>query len=207
MQFPNALSGVKKIFLAEIISLAATALGLVVSAIFAAENSTVNEAIAILSIAVMVVSLIAFIIKLIGLNEARKDEVGFSKAFFIVFAGIIVSVIGSFFAEGSLGGDLFKTLGNICEFLITFFIIGGIMNLAEKLNDAEMIAKGKKILAMVITAWAIAIVAGLVGTLLGGSDTALAIAGVLIIISAVVEVVAYVIYLIYLAKAKKMLEA
>ena len=207
MQFPNALKGVKKIFTAEILALIAGAVGVITAILIAAETEALVPLIAVLGIGVLVVSLISFILNILGLNDARKDEVGFSKAFFIAILGVIISLVAGFLSENTFLANLLDTLGTICEVLVTIFVIGGIMNLAAKLNDEAMVAKGRKILAMVVTVWVISILAALVATFLGGSDTAVAIAGILFVVSSVVEIIAYILYLIYLAKAKKMLEA
>ena len=48
MQFPNAAKGVKKIFIAQLLSLIASAVGIVVGGMFAAQNETVNGVIAVI---------------------------------------------------------------------------------------------------------------------------------------------------------------
>ena len=48
MQFPNAEKGVKKFFIAPLLSLIASAVGIVVGGMFAAQNETVNGVIAVI---------------------------------------------------------------------------------------------------------------------------------------------------------------
>ena len=207
MQFPNAFKGVGKIFLAQVLVLVADVVAIVVNSMYTAQGNAVNGVIAGLGVAVMIITIIAFILNLLGLIDAKKDEGAFGTALFIVIAGIVLSCISVFFPSDGTAAEVFKQLSNICEVLVTFYVITGIINLAKKLNDEEMAAKGKKIITMVITAWAVAIIAGLIGAFLKGNTAALAVAGVLLLISAVVGFIAVIMYVLYLSKAKKMLAA
>ena len=205
MQFPNAFKGVSKIFIAQLLVLVADVVAIVVSGLYAAQNNSVNALIAGLGVAVGVITIIAFILNLLGLIDAKKDEGRFGTALFIVIAAIVLSCISVAFAENETVTNVFKQLTNICEVLVTFYVISGIIALAKKLNDEEMAAKGKRIIAMVVAAWALAIIAGLVASFIKGSDAALAVSAVLLLISAIVGTLAVILYVLYLAKAKKML--
>ena len=205
MQFPNAFKGVSKIFIAQLLVLVAEVVAIVVNSLYAAQNNTVNGLIAGLGVAVGVITIIAFILNLLGLIDAKKDEGAFGTALFIVIAGIVLSCISVAFPADGTAAEVFKQLSNICEVLVTFYVITGIINLAKKLNDGEMAAKGKKIITMVVVAWALAIIAGLVGGLLKGNEAAVAVAAILLLIGAVVGTIAVILYVLYLAKAKKML--
>ena len=205
MQFPNAYKGVSKIFIAQVLVLVADVVGIVVSGLYAAQNNSVNALIAGLGVAVGVITIIAFILNLLGLIDAKKDEGRFGTALFIMIAAIVLSCISVAFAENETVTNVFKQLTNICEVLVTFYVISGIITLAKKLNDEEMAAKGKRIITMVVAAWALAIIAGLVASFIKGSDAALAVSAVLLLISAIVGTLAVILYVLYLAKAKKML--
>ena len=205
MQFPNAFKGVSKIYIAQLLVLVADAAAIVVSALYAAQNNAVDAVIAGLGIAVAVITIIAFILNLLGLIDAKKDEGRFGTALFIVIAGIVLSCISTAFANNETVANVFQQLTNICEVLVTFYVISGIVNLAKKLKDEEMAAKGKRIIAMVVTSWGLAIVAGLVGAFIKGGDAATAVSAVLLIISAILGFLAVILYIIYLGKAKKML--
>ena len=108
MKFTNAYQGVKKIFAAEILSLicsicATVTLALPVVGVIAAANNSQGGTVAslggfaVLAIASMVLAIIAFIFKLIGVNKASKDEPSFKIALYLILAGIAVSVAGGIF--------------------------------------------------------------------------------------------------------------
>jgi phosphatidylglycerophosphate synthase len=85
-------------------------------------------------------------------------------------------------------------------------VVRGIISLAKKVGDDEMITKGNALLTKAVAVYVVAVVAGLIGTLLKKSPTAMTIAGILLLISAVLAIIVYITYLKYLGKAVRMLE-
>ena len=104
MTFPNAYHGVKKIFTAEILSIIAAFLALVtaVVAIVAAVSMAAGEEDAAaaaglgtvgLIIASGVLYIISYIMNLVGLHQAGKDEANFKTAFIIMIFTLILTVV------------------------------------------------------------------------------------------------------------------
>ena len=154
MKFTNAYQGVKKIFAAEILSLicsicATVTLALPVVGVIAAANNSQGGTVAslggfaVLAIASMVLAIIAFIFKLIGVNKASKDEPSFKIALYLILAGIAVSVAGGIFNSNATASSIFSALGEVVNLGVTIFIIQGIKNLAAKLGDEKMVKKGR----------------------------------------------------------------
>ena len=213
MKFPNAQAGVKKIFTAEILALitsicltAALAFGYLATKTVTADGEVIAEGglvaaaggLLIFGIAGAVLAIISFIIKIIGVNSASKDESYFKTALYLIIAGLVVSAIGSFLSDTSIK-TVFSSIGDVINLAVTCFIIQGIRNLADKLNNGDMNAKGATIFKIIIVVNAIIIIASIIAIF---SKT---IAGILTVVSAVLNIVQYIIFLTYLSKAKKML--
>ena len=221
MKFPNAFEGVKKLFLSEIFHLIGT--GLLLIAAFSAIGtyavaSTVTNTneitdaqaagvlvggagLAIFGFIGLAFAVVAFILQIIGLVKAKKDESAFNISFIFVFVGLGCSILSSFIP--GVFGSILGALGQVASLIITVFVIQGIMNLAQKLGDDAVEKKGKTILICMIAVYVIAFIASLISAITKGAGNN--VAGILAIIAYIIDLVAYIIFLVYLAQAKKML--
>ncbi len=215
MKFTNAFEGVKKIFAAEILALIASvcgtiALALPVVALVAAANQSGGGTAAslgglvVVGIATVVLSIIAFIFKLIGVNKASKDEPAFKIAFYMILAGIVVSVLTGIFSSNSTVSSIMSALGEIVNLAVTVYIIQGIKNLAQRLGDDKMVKSGDTLFKYIIAIYILVIIAQIVIMILQ-NGAAVVVALVIIVISGILEIIQYILYIRYLAKAKKML--
>lgn len=215
MKFTNAFEGVKKIFAAEILALIASvcgtiALALPVVALVAAANQSGGGTAAslgglvVVGIATVVLSIIAFIFKLIGVNKASKDEPAFKIAFYMILAGIVVSVLTGIFSSNSTVSSIMTALGEIVNLAVTVYIIQGIKNLAQRLGDDKMVKSGDTLFKYIIAIYILVIIAQIVIMILQ-NGAAVVVALVIIVISGILEIIQYILYIRYLAKAKKML--
>ena len=208
MRFPNAYSGVKKIFTAEIIMLLVSIAGVAASGLNLSDtgDSTILGMVAVALIAAGLLSVIAFILNLVGIVQARKDEAKFTNALWAVIGGIVMSCVQAAFADNAAVVDAAQTVASICSALATFFVIDGILSLAEQMRNKDMVAKGKRAKVILITLWVVVIALQLVGTIFGAAnDTLLLIESVLLVAAGVLSVIAYLVYLAYLSKARVML--
>jgi len=215
MKFTNAFEGVKKIFAAEILALIASvcgtiALALPVVALVAAANQSGGGTAAslgglvVVGIATVVLSIIAFIFKLIGVNKASKDEPAFKIAFYMILAGIVVSVLTGIFSSNSTVSSIMSAIGEIVNLAVTVYIIQGIKNLAQRLGDDKMVKSGDTLFKYIIAIYILVIIAQIVIMILQ-NGAAVVVALVIIVISGILEIIQYILYIRYLAKAKKML--
>lgn len=215
MKFNNAYEGVKKIFTAEILSLIVSicstitqALPVIALAAAASKSDTGTFAslggFAVFAIGSIVLAIIAFILKLIGVSKASKDEPAFKIAFYMIFVGIAASVVSGIFSSNPTVHSIVALVIDIIDLAVTVYIIQGIMNLAKKLNDESMVDKGKNIFIIIIVIYMLIIIAQIVNLIIG-SAAALVISAVVIIVSGILSIIQYFLYLSYLNKAKKML--
>ena len=158
MRFPNAFKGVSKMFAAEILKLIATGLtvatgvagivsasGVIQSAVNGAEiteelvanNINVGGVIVagILGVGAMILYIIAYIMNLVGLAQAGRDEENFGSAFGLSIAVLVISIATAVLTGLSIGGNvpenIASTARTVCEVIVMILVVSGIMNLAE----------------------------------------------------------------------------
>ena len=232
MRFPNAFKGVSKMFTAEILKLIAAGLliafgiaGLASSAgaiELAVEGVPVTEGMiednvnaggllvaVILGVGAMILYIIAYIMNLVGMHQAGKDEDNFRNAFGVSIAVLIISIGTAVLTALNIGGNvpenIASTARTICEVIVMLLVVSGIMNLAEMCKDERMVKFGKTVSVLVLIFVIGAAVATFISIFFGRLEWAQHVEGILDIISGIALFIGYIIYIIYLGKAKKML--
>ena len=215
MRYPRAYAGVKKIFIAEILELIGSVLTSfgAVSAVAGAAgasagmSSSASSAFTLggvsLAIPGLIILLVGEVLMLVGLKQAGDDEPQYlKKAFYAAIAMVVVSVVSSFFSNSgaanyiAVGVSLIQGLVTIFVFIYT---IAGFNKLAAELGGFDgLISFGRK----VMYGLTIGLIANLIASVLGRSNAGVIVAG----IAAIIMLVIYIAYLVYLSKAKRMLE-
>ena len=211
MRFPNALKGVSKLFIAEILQLIGVVVGIVAIVVmlgaYTADPQGLVEGIAVaggISAIVALVSgvivIIAFILNLVGLVQAQKDDNGFRNALICTLVALAVSIVGSCFQtiNPALAGWM-EFVATILELVIFEYVVVGIMSLAGQIGDQKMVEYGNRMRTIISVLFFIILIIQFVGIINP------VFAGTLSIVEAILELILYIAYIIYLAKAKKML--
>ena len=211
MRFPNAYKGVSKLFLAEILMLIGAVVSIIAAVILLAAysadpNGLIEGAVATMgvsSIALLaagVLAIIGFILNLVGLVQAKKDDGGFKIALIFALICIVLSIVSSILTT------INPWLSGWMEFVVTIFelavfeyVVLGIMSLSNQLGDQGMVSFGSKVRMLISILYIVLLIIRLFGNI------NVTFAGVVGIVGAILELVVYIGYLIYLAKAKKML--
>ena len=216
MRYPNAFAGVKKIFTAEILSII-SAVAVLVAALFgftsvgAAVDGSATGAFAslggaaIFTLGAGIVAIIAFILNIVGINSAAKDEPTFKKALIAVLVGIIASVLSSVLSSQKTISSILSRASGCASVIVTIFVIMGIQALAKNLGNEEMIKKGNTTIKLVLCSYLISTVLGLIADIAQGPAGLTVTLVILAIVSAVFSIIEYVFYLRYLSAAKMML--
>jgi len=215
--YPNAHDGIKKIYLGEVLSLIAVVVGSIagIAAVIGykvseAGTDEIGASAAFVGGGIVVViagilALAAFILNILGISNASKDEPFFRKAMLWLVIGLIGSVATGMTKEGSalnLAADLVYQIGQI---FVTFYVIDGVVSLAHKVGSSEVAAKGAKLKNVIIGIYVISLVLTVISKFVSGSDTMTVIAGVIAVIALIAMVIAYFMYLNLLSRAKQML--
>lgn len=224
MKFSHAENGVKKIFVAEILSLIAAFL-IIIAAFMAfstlgsmqgyeatQSNTAAVGAFAsgigmvIFSIGSLVLAIIAFILNIVGVAKASRDESTFKIALYALIAGIAFTCLGNVFENlkiGPLSGAM-TALATVSELIVTLYVIQGIRMLATRLNNREVDNQGQKIYMIILIVLVLRLIANILVAIFGGRFTTI-LALSFYMVSVVLSLVQYILYLVFLAKAKKML--
>lgn len=212
--FENAYEGVKKIYKAEILALIATVLLLVGSVISltgvrAGEGTQTGDSLLIsgglLVIVAAILLIIAAIMNIIGVNRASKDEAAFKNALIALLFGIAANILVSVFSNNSAINSIGKAAANVTEILASYYICTGVINLADRLGNSEVSARGQKVRSILMGIWVAAAVLNILSTLFGTNETMQNVIGIIAIVVSVISIVAYFLYIGLLGRAKKML--
>ena len=161
MTFPNAFHGVKKVFTAEILKLIGAACLLIaaVLAVLAASAATSGSeggAVAsglgasILLVAAAVLPIIGFIMNLVGLNQAGRDDEYFHTAFIVAIFALIIRVISGIFTLLNVGGgvadNIATFISGICEIIVFVLVVNGVLSLADRLHKSDIFGTATKLI-------------------------------------------------------------
>lgn len=219
--FKNAYEGIKKIFTAEIIMLIASIVTFVgaIATITADPNAvkdalnnpneaSITAGVAILGIVALafgICALVAFILNLVGLVQAKKDEANFNTALLLTIAGIVVSILSGIFSKNESVTSFLNTAVELAYLLATMFIVYGIISLAKQLKNTPVETKGNRLLKLIVIVYGVGIAAKLLSSIFTAAKLDPIIIGIVGIISALLTVVSHLIYISLLSDAKKML--
>lgn len=220
MTYPNAYSGVKKVFTAQILILVGAILAFIVAVAGAmattdgtpsevAGGAAMGAAIGAGALASVtaILMFIAFIINLVGLHQAGKDEHYFRTAFNLTIAGIAVAVIQGIVnaAVSETAASGVQIVSDLLRILVMIYVIYGIIEIAKAIGDEKLQKKGRTLLTFITVLMIISIVIRLVADIAGDhmADPALVAMGAIGIVSALIVVISYILYLSLLSRAVK----
>ena len=217
MKFPNAAKGVKKLFAAEILTLIASfamMLAIILAIITAASAMSQNEVSGgtiaaglgtiILMVGSAVVAMVGGIMSLVGIIQASKDEDAFKTALYATILSLIAAVVYVIFSGNVTVTDICQIVQNVMSIIVTVYVITGITNLAEKLNNSTVSQKGRNLLLIIVVVYVLSLFASIIALFFGGVFATVS-AGIIGLVSVVLNIVAYIIYLTLLSKGNKML--
>ena len=222
--FPYAKDGVRKIYVAEILALIGTVLGLIalVGIVLTTASDEVGADVlaggaalgTILASAVFgVLMVISYIMTIIGVSKAGKDEESFRSAMLWIVIAMTASVLQGFLEPKSeMASSLFSTISSCCNLIITYYILTGVVHLANRMGNDEVKAVASKSLKLVCAAYLIVAAVKLILTVMGGvggttmQGILFGSGAVITVIAAIVGIIGYILYIRALSRASAMLE-
>lgn len=205
MKYNNIYIGIKKIFISEVLQIIASIFALV-GMIFL--NALINN-LSISGAAVgtafsllvgVVVTVIALVIYLIGLVQARKEEREFHLALVVTIIALAVEIAAA--VVDSVNPTAASWLEFACEILelVAFeSVVSGVVNIAKEVGDEKILSIGRKMRVLVTAIWIIMIAVKLLEFFAGD------IAEILKIVHYVLEIIDHIFYMILLLKGRKMI--
>ena len=213
MRYPNAFKGVSQIYKAELIAILAvicTGIGAILAIFGVGVADVGSEAVGkgfaitggLFVIATAVLMIVSYILNIVGVGNAAKDESGFRSAMIAIIIGIVASIVAGIFSNKEVVCLLAQLVSKICDIMVFWFCIGGIRNLADKMNDRNIANKADSFTKLIIGIYVAGIVLAIIGSFVkagGFLDGFIDVAG------AVCSIVAYLSYLSLLKGARDML--
>ena len=213
MRYPNAFKGVSQIYKAELIAILAvicTGIGAILAIFGVGVADVGSEAVGkgfaitggVFVIATAVLMIVSYILNIVGVGNAAKDESGFRSAMIAIIIGIVASIVAGIFSNKEVVCLLAQLVSKICDIMVFWFCIGGIRNLADKMNDRNIANKADSFTKLIIGIYVVGIVLAIIGSFVkagGFLDGFIDVAG------AVCSIIAYLSYLSLLKGARDML--
>ena len=208
LNYPNAAQGVKKLYVAEILSLIGSII-LGAGIVFGIDGLFNDVAwMALLSVALIgaagVLLLISFINNLVGLSKASKDDQGYKVAFWMMIISMILSIIFCSISGVAKTMVSMNILANFCLNMSTVLELLSIL-LAIRTTEKLLVLKGDAILAATGEVSLFLMIAPFVVTVLLRIITFFTpaiIDTILNVVATVVQVFGYLMYLSFLSAAK-----
>ena len=141
---------------------------------------------------------------LVGIIQASKDEGAFKTALIAIIVSLVAAVIAGIFSSNGLVQSICQIIQNVMSLAVTLFVINGVTNLAEKMNNTEVWSKGRNLLKVIVCIYALSLIASFISLIFGGIFMSVT-AAILALVAAVLDVISYFLYLSLLNKGKKML--
>ena len=213
MRYPNAYTGVSQIYRAELIAIIAfccTGIGAILAIFGVGVADVGSEAVGagfvvsggVFVMATAVLMVVSYVMNIIGVFNAAKDESGFNSAKIAIIVGIVAAIVAGIFSRNVALYLICLLVSRVCDILVFWFCIGGIGNLADKLNDRVMSDKADSFIKLIVGIYIAGIVLSIIGTFVtvGGF-----LDGLIDVASAACSIIAFLSYLSLLSGAKNML--
>lgn len=196
MKYPNAYRGVKKIFSSDVFAMI-TIVCLLLALIPP------------LSLPLMIVagclSIVSYVLLVVGICQAAKDEPTFLQARTAVIVALICSLLRLFIDEGNLLYSIISLIESIASLCCSVSVIQGIIELARSLKNLRMSERGRKLIRLILILTICAFVLRLIASILTVSQTALVLAFILLLAYSAFSLAVSIKKLSYLNEATTML--
>ena len=215
MKFENAYKGVKKLFVVQIIEIAAALLALI-GAIIATINVTSDANLTAGGIIITISSIaliVGFVFTLIGLIQAGRDDSHFKTGLWVILISIVLEIVATILRGIPDVAPVVITIANILDALATassivvlVLTLFGISSLASQLGNEEMAERGTSLVNWVIILLAASVILSLVPTFFLVVPNPIGIMfSFFAIVASVIELFVYIGILIYYIHAIEML--
>lgn len=181
MRYPNASSGLRLMFIGQILMI-------------------VGALLAWVPLVGFLMILASPVLEIVGLYKAGGDDEDYKGALVFAVAILIVGLIGGFFQEGFLSRML-EVATSILNLLMVYSVCNTTSNLLHSIGDEEQSRRGETVIKIYAVCTAISIVCRVLGII-----PIINIAAALVsAIASLVQVVGYVMYLLFLNGSSKAL--
>lgn len=198
MNYPSAASGLKMVFLAQILMI----VGAVAAAAGVALAVVTGGILAILALLGSLLVLAAGILYILGLYKANADDQGYRRALIFVLINLAVNLIGNWVKDGGILSALLSIVGDVLTFLAVNAVCQTTSNLLHSMGKDDLAEKGNTVSKLYFICTVISVVC----TLVGAIPILNVLAGIANLVGSIITLVGYVLYLIFLNNGGRALE-
>ena len=208
MKYPNASKGLQTFMIAEFIALAASIIVIIASILALpgvdAPKSELSAS-GVIMLVIIVIYVAAYVMGIIGITGASKDEPAFKVSLFAIIALLIFSVLSTFFYKHETVYFIFSIAADVAYFFLVHYIIHGITHLSEHLGRPDISKSGKKIFTVVYIGIIFEVIVRIIEIVYGqkqGEEIALPFD----VVANILKTIEYFLFLIYIIKGNKLLK-
>lgn len=218
MKYPDAAKGIRKIYLAEILSIIGVVIAVAMMVIMAAnhfdfntggdelshalESSGMMIPFALYLIGIIVFFLVSMVLILAGLVQGAHDEESFRRALWAALAGVAVSIAAVFLKNNNPGvSNWLNVASTVCTMTVTLLVLAGIEKIADSIGNRNVAEQSRSCSRMVLYPFILSVVLEVIVALLDLNETATTLCTIAI---SVLDVAAYLFYVRVLSKARVM---
>ena len=211
MRFANAADGVRKLRIAQLLSVIFAIVTLLTLLLVLPDGNILKFRflVILLGLSALVFSISILVLQLTGVSRAKRDERTFREAQTVLIVSLVIGVFQGIVS--SLGGEnspiyfLLSLAGTALNIFSMYYIIQGISNLAVRLKDLELPLAGSRMLRLYIVVECSSILISILSKIMPNSDAAAMVLTGLGIGAAVFSLIAAILFYRYLARAERLL--
>lgn len=187
VQYPNAASGLKKIFLAQIIAIVGAILCII----------------PVTNIVGLILALVSTVFYFLGIMEAAKDSEGYGSALTFTIVEFVLGLMSLFLRSVPILGKLIDLAGDVCSIVVLYYICKTTSGLLRNINCNHFAADGDRVwninkTCLIITA---------ICTVLAIIPLINLIAALILIVIVIVQIYSGIIYIIFLKNSYQSFES
>ena len=192
MKYPNAKSGLNKLFTAELLT--------IVSGLSVAFN---GETVKVIGVLLGLLAVVAFVINLIGLKQCAKDDVGYMKAYKVAIAGLLVclacTLVGAFGSNSAVGRAA-DEIQIVFTYLVAWMVLKTTAPLLRDCGKEAEAVYADKVRKLYTAAFIVSEVLRILVDFMTG-DIMIAVVAIVAIVALVVLLAAQIKYIIFLRRS------
>ena len=217
MKYPSAYSAVKKLFVAEILSIA-VALIAFVAAVLAAVGINYPEVLisaGTMGLVSAIAMIVVFVLQLVAMIQGGRDEDNFRTALWVTLIAIAASLTSSVLQmiEATKGLttliSILQAFANVAHVIVIVLVLYGIAHLVANLGNHELEEKGRRLALYVVLLFAVSTLFNLFPGFFTNKELPQFVTvmfAVFAIVAAIIELLVYINILIYYRRAIRTLK-
>ena len=205
LRFPNAYNGMKKLRISTLWSIIGVIITFFAYILAASAKTPFDTGLGfagLLVLAAFVIYIVSFVLMLIGIAKAKKDEPIFGKALTYIIIVIVLSVIGGLLNSIQ---SFIQVIINLLSLCITLEILNAIATLSVDCSDKETETKAANFKKLVFGLYGISMLFRICNMFSGANNSSSTFVIILTLLAALADIVLEVLYYRLLKRAEQML--